>query len=62
MADSWWLILRKIVFRGHLIDRNWVYTSKQVGMEVNTIIGDVMGWKNSKTLELSSSDDPTSKP
>ena len=28
-------------------------------LEVNTIIGDVMGWRNCKSMELSSSDDPT---
>ena len=36
-----------------------ICTSKQVGPDVNTIIGDVMGWRNSKSIELSSSDDPT---
>ena len=44
---------------GHQIDRNWVCTSKQVGLEVNTIIEDVRGWRNSKRIELLSSDDPT---
>ena len=44
---------------GHQIDYNWVCTSKQVGLEVNTIIRDVMGWRHSKSIELSSSDDQT---
>ena len=30
-----------------------------VGLEVNTIIGDVMGLRNSKSIELSSGEDPT---
>ena len=39
---------------------NWLQLSLyQVGLEVNTVIGDVMGWRNSKSIELSSSDDPT---
>ena len=33
--------------------------AKQVGMDVNTIIGDVMASRNSQSIELSSSDDPT---
>ena len=32
---------------------------KQVGMDVNTIIGDVMASRNSQSIKLSSSDDPT---
>ena len=32
---------------------------KQVGMDVNTIIGDFMASRNSQSIELSSSDDPT---
>ena len=31
----------------------------QVGLDVNTIIGDVMASRNSQSTELSSSDDPT---
>ena len=31
----------------------------QVGMDVNTIIGDVMASRNSQSIELSSCDDPT---
>ena len=49
----------KIVFHGHSIDCSYVCTSKQVGLEVNTIIEDVRGWRNSKRIELLSSDDPT---
>ena len=49
----------KIVFHGHSIDCSYVCTSKQVGLEVNTIIEDVRGWQNSKRIELLSSDDPT---
>ena len=33
--------------------------AKQVGMDVNTIIGDVMASRYSQSIELSSSDDPT---
>ena len=33
--------------------------AKQVGMDVNTIIGDVMASRNSQSIELSSCDDPT---
>ena len=33
--------------------------AKQVGMDVNTIIGDGMASRNSQSIELSSSDDPT---
>ena len=33
--------------------------AKQVGMDVNTIIGDVMAPRNSQSIELSSCDDPT---
>ena len=33
--------------------------AKQVGLDVNTIIGDVMALRNSQSIELSSSDDPT---
>ena len=33
--------------------------AKQVGMDVNTIIGDVVASRNSQTIELSSGDDPT---
>ena len=33
--------------------------ANQVGMDVNTIIGDVMASRNSQSIELSSSDDPT---
>ena len=33
--------------------------AKQVGMDVNTIIGDVMASRNSQSIELSNSDDPT---
>ena len=36
-----------------------VPTSKQVGPDVNMIIRDVMGWWNSESIELSSSDYPT---
>ena len=50
---------KEIVFHGHCVDCNWVCTSKQVGLEVNTIIGYVMGWRNSKSTKLSSSDAPT---
>ena len=32
---------------------------KQVGLDVDTIIGDVMALQNSQSIELSSSDDPT---
>ena len=32
---------------------------KQVGMDVNTIIRDVMASRNSQSIELSSSNDPT---
>ena len=49
----------KIVFHGHSIDCSYVCTSKQVGLEVNTIIEDVRGWRNSKRIELLRSDDPT---
>ena len=45
-------------FHGHWIDCNWVCTSK-LGLEVNKIIADVMGWLNSKSFKLSSSDAPT---
>ena len=31
----------------------------QVGLDVNTIIGDIMASRNSQSTELSSSDDPT---
>ena len=52
-------LLRKwLVLHRHQIDCNWVCTSKLVGQDVNTIIGDVIGWQNSKNIELSSSDDP----
>ena len=63
MADWWGPMLRKkIIFHGHQIDCNWVWTSKQVGLEVNTIIEDVRGWRNSKRIELLlSSNDPTSR-
>ena len=30
-------------------------------LEVNSIIGDVRGWRNSKSIELLSSDDLTSR-
>ena len=30
-----------------------------MGLEINTIIEDVRGWRNSKRIELLSSDDPT---
>ena len=33
--------------------------AEQVGLDVNTIIGDVMASRNSQSIELSSSDDPT---
>ena len=33
--------------------------AKQVGMDVNTVIGDVMASRYSQSIELSSSDDPT---
>ena len=33
--------------------------AKQVVLDVNTIIGDVMALRNSQSIELSSSDDPT---
>ena len=33
--------------------------AKQVGMDVNTIIGDVMASRCSQSIELSSCDDPT---
>ena len=33
-------------------------TSKQVGLRVRTIIGDLMGWRNSMSIQLSSGDDP----
>ena len=33
--------------------------AKQEGMDVNTIIGYVMASRNSQSIELSSSDDPT---
>ena len=32
---------------------------KQVGLDVNIIIGDIMGSRNSQSIELSSSDDRT---
>ena len=49
----------KKVFLCYLMDWYWLCTSKQVGLEVNTIIGDVMGWQNSKSIELWRSDYPT---
>ena len=52
----------KIAFMAIKIDCNCVCTSKQVGLEVNTIIEDVRGWRNSKRIELLSSDDPTPSP
>ena len=33
--------------------------AKQVGLEVDTIIGDVMGSRNNKSIQLSSINDPT---
>ena len=33
--------------------------AKQMGMDVNTIIGDFMASWNSQSIELPSSDDPT---
>ena len=33
--------------------------ARQVGMDVNTIIGDIMASRNSQSIELSSCDDPT---
>ena len=61
MADCrWWPKPKK----------NWSFTviksiaiefvpAKQVGLDVNTIIGDVMASWNSQSIELSGSDDPT---
>ena len=49
----------KKVSYGHSIDFNCVCASKQVGLEVNTIIEDVRGRRNSKRIELLCSDDPT---
>ena len=63
IANCWWPMLRKnktkqsfMVIKSIAIR---LCTSKQVGLRVNTIIGDVMGWQNSKSIELSSSDDLT---
>ena len=53
------MLRKKSLFYGHQIDCNWVCTSKQVILEVTIMIGDVMGWQNSKSIKLSSRDDPT---
>ena len=58
VRGSWPMLRKKSVFHGHWTDCNWVCTRMQVGQEVNTIIGDLMGWQNSKSIGLSSSDDP----
>ena len=60
MTDCWWPLLRKnrsfTVIESIAIE---FVPGKQVGMDVNTIIGDVVASRNSQNIELSSSDDPT---
>ena len=61
MADChWWPMLRKncffTVIKSIAIE---FVPAKQVGLDVNTIIGDVMASWNSQSIELSSGYDPT---
>ena len=61
MADCrWWPMPKKnrsiTVIKSIAIE---FVPAKQVGLDVNTIIVDVMALRNSQSVELSSSDDPT---
>ena len=62
MADCrWWPMLRKknrsfTVIKSIAIE---FVPTKQVGLDVNTIIGDVMASRISQSIELSSGDDLT---
>ena len=61
MADCWWPMLRtnSLSWSLNQLHLSQQPTSKQLGLEINNIIVDIMGWLNNKSFELSSSDAPT---
>ena len=61
VAPGWWPMLRKKIGLSQWLKSIAIefVPAKQVGMDVNAIIGDGMASRNSQSIELSSSDDPT---
>ena len=60
MAQCWWQMLRKKNSLSWSVNRLLLSLYQQAGgLEVNTIIGDVMDWRNNKSIKLWRSDDLT---